>query len=57
MTDMNLSRDRVKYAAQPTQCLRDQLEEVLHGFEKMRRGDFDPIHYLDHKSFKEPDSY
>jgi ribosome-binding protein aMBF1 (putative translation factor) len=46
LKELGLNSDQIERAIQPSICFHDQLKEEVEAYEKLRRGDFDPINNL-----------
>ena|ERR1039457_891894 len=46
LKELGLNAEQIERAIQPSICFHDQLKEEVESYEKLRRGDFDPISNL-----------
>jgi hypothetical protein len=46
LKELGLDAEQIERAIQPSICFHDQLKEEVESYEKLRRGDFDPINNL-----------
>lgn len=48
MEGLGLTPEQIDYASMPARSFHEQLKEEVEVYEKMRRGDFEPISNLEH---------
>jgi hypothetical protein len=46
LKSMGLGREEIKRAMDPVRSFHEQLEEEVHGYERLRRGEFDEVRNL-----------
>ncbi len=46
LKELGLNAEQIERAIQPAVCFHDQLKEEVEAYEKLRRGDFDPLNNL-----------